>query len=59
MQNYSGLNEDSILLLMEIMSNIDGVKYDNFTRPAICLSAVGTQKTVSVETAKQLLKEHA
>lgn len=64
--NYSGLNEDTILILMEIMSKLDGVKYDNFTRlnfsrPAICLSGSGIQKTISVETAKQILlgKENA
>jgi hypothetical protein len=65
MQNYSGLNEETILLLMEIVSKIDGVKYEsftrlNFSRSAICLYATGdVQKTISVETAKQLLKENA
>ena len=56
------MNEDSILLLMDILSAIDGVEYKsftrlNFSRPAICLSSDGGQKTISVESAKQLIKQ--
>jgi hypothetical protein len=57
-----GLSENTILSLMTLMSQCDGVMYTtftclNFSRPAVCIKAdSGEQKIVSVETAKQLLK---
>jgi hypothetical protein len=51
-------------MLLSVMSKKDGVIYSNvtvlhFSRPAVCLSGTaGVQKTVSIETAKQLLKEN-
>jgi hypothetical protein len=57
-----GLPENSIIMLMRIMSSRDGVSYTsftslNFSRPALCLVAGNHQITLSVESAKQILKE--
>jgi hypothetical protein len=56
------LSKNEIEKLMGILSERDNVRYTShtvlhFSRPAICLVGDGVQKTISVEVARQLLKE--
>ena len=63
MNKTSGFSERLIDDLIPVMSKRDGVQYTsylllNFSRPAVCLkSDDGDQKTVSLETAKAIMKE--
>jgi hypothetical protein len=58
-----GLSEDEIEQLKIVLSQREGVLFTRcttlrFTRPAVCLvTDSGYQKTLAVESAKQLLKE--
>lgn len=60
-----GLSEQIIESLMGYLSIIEGIQYTGFkilyfSRPAICLTSdKGESKVVSVETAKQLIKENS
>jgi len=62
-QTNIGLSTETVTSLMSILSERDGIVYTNFTflrfsRPAVCLSSEnGEQKTVTVETAKIIIKE--
>ena len=56
-------SEKKVGMLMNVLSDRDGVIYTHFTflklsRPTVCLSGYGgIQKTVTIDTAKQILKE--
>lgn len=58
-----GLSEKSVSILMNIMSERDGMVYTSFTflsfsRPAVCIaSEKGEQKTITIDNAKQIMKE--
>lgn len=61
-QTKTGISESLINTLMSVLSQKDGMTYSsytilNFSRPAICLTGKHGQKTVSVETAKQIIDE--
>jgi hypothetical protein len=61
--NNSGFSGRILDELLPVMSNRDGVQYTsyttlNFSRPAVCLTTDnGDQKTVSLETAKAIMRE--
>lgn len=63
MNKTSGFSERLIDDLISVLSKRDGVQYTsylllNFSHPAVCLkSDDGDQKTVSLETAKAIMKE--
>lgn len=63
MNKTSGFSERLIDDLISVLSKRDGVQYTsylllNFSRPAVCLKTDnGDQKTVSLETAKAIMKE--
>jgi hypothetical protein len=63
MNKTSGFSERLIDDLISVLSNRDGVQYTSylllsFSRPAVCLKTDnGDQKTVSLETAKAIMKE--
>lgn len=63
MNKTSGFSERLIDDLIPVMSNRDHVQYTsyvllNFSRPAVCLKTDnGDQKTVSLETAKAIMRE--
>lgn len=62
MNKTSGFSERLIDDLISVLSNRDGVQYTSylllsFSRPAVCLKTDnGDQKTVSLETAKAIMK---
>jgi hypothetical protein len=63
MNKTSGFSERLIDDLISVLSKRDGVQYTSylllsFSRPAVCLKTDnGDQKTVSLETAKAIMKE--
>jgi len=63
MNQTIGLSTDTVTTLMNVLSQKDGVIYTSFTflrfsRPAVCLSSdCGTQRTVTLETAKDILRK--
>jgi len=63
MDKTSGFSERLIDDLISVLSKRDGVQYTSylllsFSRPAVCLKTDnGDQKTVSLETAKAIMKE--
>lgn len=62
MNKTSGFSERLIDDLISVLSKRDGVQYTSylllsFSRPAVCLKTDnGDQKTVSLETAKAIMK---
>jgi hypothetical protein len=63
MNKTSGFSERLIDDLISVLSKRDGVQYTSylllsFSRPAVCLKTDnGDQVTVSLETAKAIMKE--
>ena len=59
-QNRQVISDSDIKKLIDILNQLEGENFTykilNFNTPAICLMGEHTQKTLSMESAKQILK---